>query len=487
MATLQELTSQAADLYDALVGPRHGNVSTQYSSEGDTGELVRLFDPVTVWGAAVRHVLLVDKCPGLTVVDHGSMRSQYQALAVFVVQPRLGVRAHSPAMRRSRDDAHLVFAGVYQRPRGLRGAKPRRLPPTGFTGWTDPHTHSGFRAFWDAAPELRHFAIEVGMTKGGSARGRQKPTVQCGECKLSFYGHTAVDCILSFTDHCCNMPSAIEPLHAWIREKRSDGLVPLDTPPETPPETPPPSAAAAAGATGSAAETPPPSAAGATGATGAAAAHEAAKRPERTYKRKKTPSTRTRYKETTYASRLEAKWAYVMDRLAIRVAYEANMVTSQEMNRLLAEVPGKGERRYYKPDFHMPDAYPPTAIEVKPNAPSLQERRICEEYARSHGPIVLLYGGGSRSKHDGAFRYPIDEVRDLEASGVPCVPHAILFTRDATRPSAVRSEAVYFGRTEGGDWSFLPVADVDATLSDADRAFLRQVHVDASRINFHPT
>jgi hypothetical protein len=249
------------------------------------------------------------------------------------------------------------------------------------------------------------------------------------------------------------MPPVIAPLHAWIREQRSGGLVPLDTPPETPP----PADAA------DAAERPPP---------------DAAERPP--VAAAKAPSTRTAYRGTTYASWLEAKWAYVMDRLAIRVAYEANMVTSQEMNRLLAAVPGKGERRYYKPDFHMPDADPPTAIEVKPNAPSLQERRVCEEYARSHGPIVLLYGGGSRGKHGGAFRYPIDDVRDLGEDGVPCVPHAVLFTRDATRPSAVRAEAVYFGRTEGGDWSFLPVADVDATLSDADRAFLRQVHVDAS-------
>ena len=193
----------------------------------------------------------------------------------------------------------------------------------------------------------------------------------------------------------------------------------------------------------------------------------------------KVVSKQTTFKGVTYASRLEAQWAHIFDRLGINFSYEPCMVTSIGINKLLAHEPGRGDRRYYKPDFHLIDTQ--TAIEVKPNAPSRRERMLCAEFARCHGPIVMLYGGGTQGSAAG-FVYPTVDERSMADAGVPCVPHAL---HCESRNGNVVMQAVYLGKKWDGTWGFLPLAHFDATMSDDDLRFLRALHVDAAAANFH--
>ena len=151
------------------------------------------------------------------------------------------------------------------------------------------------------------------------------------------------------------------------------------------------------------------------------------------------------------------------------------MVTSDQISKLKAHEAGRGTRRYYKPDFYLPDQA--FTIEVKPTYPSLQERRLCAAFADAHGPIILLYGGGVRGGARG-FCYPSDDDRSFDDPGVPCVPHGLLYARQPG--GTVTAEATYLGRARDGTWGFRPLVALDAVESaDKDRMFLRQLHADA--------
>lgn len=95
---------------------------------------------------------------------------------------------------------------------------------------------------------------------------------------------------------------------------------------------------------------------------------------EREYEIKPIP---TMYKGVTFKSRLEARWAVFFDYLGIVWFYEF------EGFQLLSG--------WYVPDFWLPDLN--CWIEIKPNEPSLEELKFCEELARySQKRVFIQYG-----------------------------------------------------------------------------------------------
>lgn len=192
--------------------------------------------------------------------------------------------------------------------------------------------------------------------------------------------------------------------------------------------------------------------------------------------RRTQPSRPTTHRNTTFQSRLEARYAYVFDRLGIEYSYETIMVTCPAMNDL---IPHQGSRAFYKPDFHLPGVG--VTVEVKPNAPTREEVLLCVAFAKAYNPIVLLYGGSASSNADHPFRTPFEERRKYGGGGgVPSVPTAMLYTRDDARACGVRVEGVYLGRTSQHDaWSFVPVCDLYLGMSADDFKLLEQAHEEA--------
>jgi hypothetical protein len=186
-------------------------------------------------------------------------------------------------------------------------------------------------------------------------------------------------------------------------------------------------------------------------------------------------SIATQYNSTTFASLVEARWAFVFDHLDINWSYESHMVSGASFEHLLPEQ--RAGKKFYKPDFFLRDFH--TAIEIKGTTPSLAEKRLCIAYAKEFGPIILLYGGsggGDQTKH--LFSYG-EQIRETSYTTPGCTPHALRFDRDVSRPSGVVVEAVYFGRVSGGAWGFAPLADCDYCLTENDHDVLRNVHNDA--------
>ena len=192
------------------------------------------------------------------------------------------------------------------------------------------------------------------------------------------------------------------------------------------------------------------------------------------------PSHPTAYKGVTYASLLEAQWSFLLMGLGMKVLYESAMITSPGFDRLLADTPGtSGRRRYYKPDLYLPELR--WAVEIKPNSATRHERLLCAEWARVHGPILLLTGGGTRGRAMGFASGDVDR-RDFKADGAPCPPTAVLYSSDAAcAASQVRTEAVTLMRSpaDAQRWTFGGQAEADARLSDGDRALLRDAFDEA--------
>ena len=186
-------------------------------------------------------------------------------------------------------------------------------------------------------------------------------------------------------------------------------------------------------------------------------------------------STKTQYKQNTYESRLEARWAMVFDLLDMRFTYEGIMVTSVHMEMLLRP---HGNGRYYKPDMFLQQVG--VAVEIKPTYPSTHERLLAAEFARSMGPIIVLFGGSGAGYTQGSlFRFPVTAVRDRTVCSPGGVPLGIMYTRDEERPSGVRVEHVALGRVEGG-WGFVPLADADKDRTPETDAHLRTVFATAA-------
>ena len=187
--------------------------------------------------------------------------------------------------------------------------------------------------------------------------------------------------------------------------------------------------------------------------------------PKELLKKPKGPKGRSRrvgFNNIVYASVLEARWAFLFTNLGINFSYESLCVNSMEIEAL--------QGRSYKPDFYLRDQG--LAIEVKPTPPTRHERLLAAAFVRAHGPLVLLWGG---SGHGGGhlFTYPTDDERGTSAAG--CVPHALLFDTAATSASGVDARAVYLGRCAQG-WGFVPICDIDASLTAEHRASLRELH-----------
>lgn len=187
-------------------------------------------------------------------------------------------------------------------------------------------------------------------------------------------------------------------------------------------------------------------------------------------------STKTQYKENTYESRLEARWAMVFDLLDMRFTYEGIMVTSVHMEMLLRP---HGNGKYYKPDMFLQQVG--VAVEIKPTYPSTHERLLAAEFARSMGPIIVLFGGSGAGYTQGSlFRFPVTAVRDRTVCSPGGVPLGIMYTRDEERPSGVRVEHVALGRV-GSGWGFVPLADADQDRTPETDTHLRTVFDTAAK------
>ena len=422
--SLQQLATFGKDLYIALCGSADENTKGATAlpvTKGKRIVTIKLRNPRSAFDKEVTSVTLLYE-PALW--DSFSLESS-GCSAVFHARKCLdGLFVHGGGN-------FFVFQGIVGPGIGI---------PSYGKHYINPLTNVDFQWLW--ADRLGgYFAIQYGLTKG-SCRGAENPEIRCRKCGTRCHGRTVEECVYDFHEKChgtCFELNDSKFYNAWRAEYAKQNVL-FDHAPRKKRKASPNAKAKASPAA--------------------------------------DMSKRTTFKGVTYASRLEAQWAHVFDRLAVNFSYEPCMVTSVGINKLLAHEPGRGDRRYYKPDFHLIDMQ--TAIEVKPNAPSRRERMLCQEFARCHGPIVILYGGGTRGNAEG-FVYPTVDERSMTDPGVPCAPHAL---RCESRDGVVTMEAVYLGKSWDGTWGFLPLAQFDATMTNDDLQLLRTAHIDAATANF---
>lgn len=85
----------------------------------------------------------------------------------------------------------------------------------------------------------------------------------------------------------------------------------------------------------------------------------------------------TTYNGTNYRSRLESKFARMLDALHIRFVYEPMRVRT-------------ADRGSYMIDFFLPDQQ--LYVELKPKRPHVEEERKCEDMSKMGFRVVLMYG-----------------------------------------------------------------------------------------------
>ena len=436
---------RATARYHALVGRQHEHVVAHYVRTDH--ETIRVTTGETV------------------VLRHGAGAGDVDGDVVFDVVPVLGQAGrHSPAIRGSTAGVHLWDHTAL------------------WCTAADKAEHGRlFRdLFRDAHPVVRWFAAHAGLLPPGTARGLQRWSARCPTCGTTYDGATASECVVAmaacYRDAAC-VPWFRDPvaprttaLMAWVRAQKVEALLPC-------PAYVGPGPCMWCGHVDDAHGAHDDEGADATAKNVPQGTPPKPVRPP--VARKNRPDAGTTFGGTTYASRLEARWARVFGRLGLRFSYEPTMVTSAGIDRLLADEPGRGTRRWYKPDFFLKDTQ--EAVEVKPNYPTLRERRLCQEYARDHTPIIMLFGGGTRGQA-GGFRYPSEDTRDLQAPGVPCVPMALRCIWDPDRED-VLVEAVGLARNRKGRWAFVPQVQADETDTADDRDFLRRTFREAEALN----
>ena len=440
---------RATARYHALVGRQHEHVVAHYVRTDH--ETIRVTTGETV------------------VLRHGAGAGDVDGDVVFDVVPVLGQRGrHSPAIRGSTEGVHL-------------------WDHTALWSTAEDKVEHGrlFRdLFRDAHPVVRWFAAHAGLLPPGTARGLQRWSARCPTCGTTYDGATASECVVAmgacYRDGACVQwfTDPTDPrtmaFVAWVRAQKVQALLPCATHVGPGPCIWCGHAADAHG--GVLGDPAPVKSPGTKEGPPSPSPRPVVK--DTTGSPAGTTFGGTTFGGTTYASRLEARWARVFGRLGLRFSYEPTMVTSAGIDRLLADEPGRGTRRWYKPDFFLKDTQ--EAVEVKPNYPTLRERRLCQEYARDHTPIIMLFGGGTRGQA-GGFRYPSEDTRDLHAPGVPCVPMALRYAWDADREDVI-VEAVWLARDVKGRWSFVPQVQADEGGTPDDRDFLRRTFGDAESL-----